>query len=184
MKQFHVYQGTQVKDPNTSSKMMYHLVLSLIPIILFAWYQRGIVPYMEERTDLIGLFYPVLFILLPSFITYLIEVLFHFKHPHPFKESFFHYGFVVGLFLGLILPFQTPVLVIVIASIFASLIGKLIFGGFGCNIFNPALLGYLFVLLSYGVIISGADAVSSATPLTNMKNFGGIGSYNSLVKPY
>ncbi len=183
MKQFHVYQGTQIKDSNTSSKMMYHLVLSLLPIILFAWYQRGIVPYMEERTDIIGLFYPLLFLLLPSLITYLMEVLFHIHHPHPFKDAFFNYGFVIGLFLGLILPFQTPVVILIIASLFSSLIGKLIFGGFGCNIFNPALIGYLFVLMSYGAVMS-VDVVSSATPLTNFKNLGGIGNYHNLVEPY
>lgn len=90
---------------------------------------------------------------------------------------------VTGLLLALILPPSTPLWMTALGSIFAVVVAKEFFGGLGANVFNPALVGRAFLLMSFPaaittwhrpVGIAGAltDAVSSATPL-NMVKMGG-----------
>ncbi len=80
---------------------------------------------------------------------------------------------VTGLLLAMTLPVSVPLWLAVVGSIFAILAVKLLCGGLGQNIFNPALLARAFMLfLVPGAMVRypalGVDAVSSATPLHHM----------------
>ena len=198
MKEFHIHKGTQLKAKEDSKTFLYYLLFSLFPIILFAWYKNGILPFTNGDTDLFGMFYPILFIGCGAFTTYLIEVVYAFlfkkkKGAEAFSYSWNSYSIFVGLFLGLILPINTPITLLLLGSFVASVVGKLVFGGFGHNIFNPALIGCLFITLVYGSVISSKggyfnptemDALSTATPLSNVAMVSGLGTYKTLVKPY
>ena len=61
---------------------------------------------------------------------------------------------VLACLLTLAIPPYTPWWVIVVGVAFAVLIGKHAFGGLGYNIFNPAMVGYLFLMLCYPVALS------------------------------
>ena len=61
---------------------------------------------------------------------------------------------VTGIILGLSLPPNLPVWVGVIGSVFAIAIGKMVFGGLGANIFNPAMVGRTFLTASFGVLMT------------------------------
>ncbi|MBF0233503.1 MAG: RnfABCDGE type electron transport complex subunit D [Desulfamplus sp.] len=85
---------------------------------------------------------------------------------------------VTGIILALSLPGSAPWFVGVIASVIAMGIGKIIFGGLGMNIFNPAMVGRAFVMIAFaGLMGAGSyenitglvDAVSGATPLSALK---------------
>jgi len=85
---------------------------------------------------------------------------------------------VTGIILGLSLPWNAPWYVGVVASVVAIGIGKIVFGGVGQNIFNPAMTGRAFVMICFPVSLGatayqiagvGLDAVSRATPLTLAK---------------
>ena len=100
---------------------------------------------------------------------------------------------ITGLLLGLTLPAGLPMWMAALGGVFAIAFGKLIFGGLGFNIFNPALLGRAFLQAAfplamttwpkYGVtwwtlrgdnfalplIRARVDAITSATPLGLMK---------------
>jgi len=85
---------------------------------------------------------------------------------------------VTGIILGLSLPGSAPWFVGVIASITAMGIGKIIFGGLGMNIFNPAMVGRAFVMIAFAQLMGAGsyenvtglvDAVSGATPLSALK---------------
>lgn len=58
---------------------------------------------------------------------------------------------VTGLLLGLNLPASLPWYMIVLGAFFAITIAKMVFGGLGNNIFNPALVGRVFLLVSFPV---------------------------------
>lgn len=81
---------------------------------------------------------------------------------------------VTGAILGLSLPWSAPWYVAVIGSFAAIGLGKVVFGGVGMNIFNPAMVGRAFVMISFSVALgSGAyvmagefKVLSQATPLT------------------
>ncbi len=87
---------------------------------------------------------------------------------------------VTGVILGLSLPWSSPWYVAVIGSFAAIGIGKVIFGGLGMNLFNPAMVGRAFVMISFsvalgasGYVVEGAPGVlSQATPLTLAKMAG------------
>jgi electron transport complex protein RnfD len=89
---------------------------------------------------------------------------------------------VTGIILGLSLPWSAPWYVAVIGSVVAIGLGKAVFGGLGYNIFNPAMVGRAFVMLSfakelgasaYQVIDAQLPVLTQATPLTVAKQFAG-----------
>lgn len=61
---------------------------------------------------------------------------------------------VTGIILALSLPPGLPVWTAVIGSVFAIAIGKMVFGGLGANIFNPAMAGRTFLTASFGVLMT------------------------------
>ena len=86
---------------------------------------------------------------------------------------------VTGIILALNLPPTAPWWVAMIGAIVAIGVAKMTFGGLGQNVFNPAITGRVFLLISFPAImttwggakgfIGGADAVSGATPLGIVK---------------
>ena len=85
---------------------------------------------------------------------------------------------LTGLLLGFNLPSNLPIWIIIIGALVAIGIGKLTFGGLGCNPFNPALVGRVFLLISFPVQMTSwplsgqlgyLDAETGATPLALMK---------------
>ena len=78
---------------------------------------------------------------------------------------------VTGLLLALTLPVHVPLWLAAAGSAFAILAAKLMFGGLGQNIFNPALLARALMMLLFPAFLtdySAVDGVSSATPLHHM----------------
>ena len=86
---------------------------------------------------------------------------------------------LTGLLLGFNLPSNLPVWIVIIGALVAIGVGKMTFGGLGCNPFNPALVGRCFLLASFpaqmtswpvaGQLLSYVDANTEATPLSIMK---------------
>lgn len=88
---------------------------------------------------------------------------------------------LTGLIFGLSLPWSTPWYVCVIGSFVAIGLGKICYGGLGMNLFNPAMVGRAFVMLSFAKSLGASAYVSSssvlpvvtqATPLTQAKEAG------------
>lgn len=78
---------------------------------------------------------------------------------------------VTGLLFAMTLPATTPYWVVAVGSAFAILVGKLLWGGLGQNIFNPALTARALVMLLWPASITryaGLDGVTAATPLHHM----------------
>ena len=61
---------------------------------------------------------------------------------------------VTGIILALSLPPKLPIWTAVIGGIFSIAIGKMVFGGLGANIFNPAMVGRTFLTASFGVMMT------------------------------
>lgn len=191
---FEVENGPFLKSKNKTSKMMLHLFIALLPIIIFSFYKNGIIPYQKGLTDIKGLLLPLMVIILPTLTSFLTEILYatiFLKNDglDYVKNSF---SIFPGLFFGLIMPLNTPFSMLILGAFIATFIGKIIFGGFGNNVFNPALIGRLFIITAYSVTLGGhiyhnayeLDTIASSTPLSNAGVISGIGSYQTLVKPY
>jgi len=61
---------------------------------------------------------------------------------------------VTGIILALSLPPALPVWAAIIGSVFCIAIGKMVFGGLGANIFNPAMVGRTFLTASFGMLMT------------------------------
>lgn len=96
---------------------------------------------------------------------------------------------VTGLLLAFNLPTNIPIWMIIVGSVVAIGIAKMTFGGLGNNPFNPALVGRVFLLISFPVQMTSwpvpiesrgtyLDAVTGATPLSILKE--GLASGNSV----
>ncbi len=81
---------------------------------------------------------------------------------------------ITGILLALNVPYTTPWWVIFIGAVVAIGVAKMTFGGLGQNIWNPALVGRVFLLVSFPTYMTtwsqpqglfGVDAVSGPTPL-------------------
>jgi electron transport complex protein RnfD len=87
---------------------------------------------------------------------------------------------VTGLLLALVIPPGTPLWMTALGAVFAVVVAKEFFGGLGANVFNPALIGRAFLLMSFPAAITSwtipetfsrglVDGASSATPLGIVK---------------
>lgn len=146
--------------------MMRRVLYSLIPIWIFAIGNYGWRVFVA--------------VLLSIFVSTFVEYLFERKKDKPISEA----ALVSGMLLGLILPPAIPFWILIVASVFAMIFAKEAFGGFGRNIFNPAMVGRAFVYVSFpaatsqmwtppsstwgvgfGSWLSSTEIITSATPL-------------------
>ncbi|MDX9702952.1 MAG: RnfABCDGE type electron transport complex subunit D [Candidatus Auribacterota bacterium] len=125
-------------------------------------------------------------ILLSCLTGFVTEYLFCKQRNEPASEAVF----VTAIIFALIMPPTVPWHVVVIGMLFAVALSKEVFGGFGRNIFNPAMAGRCFVYICFPIAltaqwappaqgITGAltlwttastpDAITSATPMALMK---------------
>ena len=86
---------------------------------------------------------------------------------------------LTGLLLAVSIPPLAPWWMVVLGTVFAVIIAKQLYGGLGQNPFNPAMIGYVVLLISFpvqmtswpvvGQLTAYADATTGATPLALMK---------------
>lgn len=86
---------------------------------------------------------------------------------------------LTGVLLAMNLPSNLPLWMVAAGAVMAVGIAKMAFGGLGCNIFNPALVGRVFLLISFPVAMTtwplpdagfgDADGVTGATVLSLVK---------------
>ncbi|MCX6328158.1 MAG: RnfABCDGE type electron transport complex subunit D [Bacteroidia bacterium] len=150
----------------TTRKLMFGVVIALLPALFTSIYYFGIGAIIVTATSIISC---VLF-------EYLIQR-FIFKKPISITDGS---ALVTGLLLAFNVPSNIPVFIIVIGSFISIAVAKMTFGGLGNNPFNPALVGRVFMLISFprqmttwpipaGLSTKYIDAVTGATPLAIIK---------------
>ncbi len=199
MKMYYVDNGPHIKSSYNTSKMMVHLFIALLPIIIFSSYKNGFLPYFNGYGTIFAAFRPIILIIIGMLTSLSSEALFYYfvlkKKDKQELFSALRYSFAIfpGLFLALIIPVNTPFSILIVGCVFATIIGKMLFGGFGYNIFNPALIGALFIYSTYysNIISNGGylnkmeiDTIAHATPLTNLKSLNYINSYSNIVSSF
>jgi Na+-translocating ferredoxin:NAD+ oxidoreductase subunit D len=131
----------------TTRRMMLDVILGLAPAMLVAvWVFRG---------------YVALQLSLCVVSCLLAEAVFTKMRARPLQLGDLS-AVVTGLLLGLSLPAVAPPYVAIIGSFVAIGLGKMVFGGLGYNLFNPAMVGRAFVMLSFAAQV-GAPAYVVST---------------------
>ncbi len=149
--------------PVTTRAVMFSVVAALLPIAAYGIYLFGI-------SALITIVVSVL-----SAVAF--ESLFRLITKQENRAGDFS-AVITGLMLAMVLPPAVPVWMIVLGAFFAIVVAKEFFGGLGANVFNPALSGRAFLLVSFTIplttwmaprLSSVTDALSGATPLSFIK---------------
>ena len=166
----HIHGGDSI------SKNMYGVLIALVPAFLVSLYYFGLGALFVTATSVIAC---VLF-------EYLIQKFLMKKEPTVCDGS----AILTGVLLAFNLPSNLPVWIILIGALAAIGIGKMSFGGLGNNIFNPALVGRVFLLISFpaqmtmwpevGQLTAYTDATTGATVLSLM-NEGALDKLPTLV---
>lgn len=164
-KNFIVSLSPHVHSGNTVSGAMYGVLIALVPAMLISLYFFGLGALIVMLTSAAAC---VLFEFLIQ--KYLL------KQKTTVCDGS---ALLTGILLALNLPSNIPIWIILIGALVAIGIGKLSFGGLGNNIFNPALVGRVFLLISFpvqmtswpvpGQLTSYTDVVTGATPLAALK---------------
>jgi len=97
------------------------------------------------------------------------------RRPNPLDSLGDCSAVVTGVILSLSLPPALPAWAAVIGSAFSIAIGKMVFGGLGSNIFNPAMVGRAFMTACFGVLMT-----TWTVPATMDSNMPAISQSNTL----
>ena len=125
----HIHGGDSI------SKNMYGVLIALIPAFLVSLYCFGLGALIVTATSVLAC---VIF-------EYLIQRFLMKKEPTLCDGS----AILTGVLLAFNVPSNLPIWIILIGALAAIGIGKMSFGGLGNNIFNPALVGRVFLLISF-----------------------------------
>lgn len=148
-----------ILSKNTTSRIMTHVVIALLPATLGALYffrlQAAVIIFLSIATAILS--------------EWGIQKIR--KQPITINDMS---AVVTGLLLGLNLSASVPWWIPVIGSAFAVIVVKQIFGGIGQNFMNPALAARIMLTISWtsrmtNWISPGVDAISTATPLSYVK---------------
>ena len=153
----HVHEGSEIRD------IMRLVIIAIIPATLFSVYLFGVRALM---TIAISVGSAVLF-----------EAIWQKAMRKPVMIGNLSAA-LTGLLLALNLPSASPWWMICVGSLFAIVIAKQLYGGIGYNIFNPALVGRVVLLIAFPVQMTakwvapsawGMNAVTTATPLGKVR---------------
>lgn len=179
--------GTSIHDAIDSKRIMFTVVVALIPALLFGMYNVGYQNYLAANALASVSFWEVfaygcLAVLPKVVVSYVVGLGIEFAWAQWKHEEIQEGYLVTGIIIPLIIPVTTPYWILVLAIAFAVIFGKEIFGGTGMNIFNVAVLTRMFLFFSYPSKMTGdsvwvaqdtifglgnqlPDAFTMATPL-------------------
>ncbi|RZT93424.1 electron transport complex protein RnfD [Ancylomarina subtilis] len=166
----HIHSGDSIQ------KNMYGVVFAMLPALLLSFYYFGMGALVVTLTAVASCY---LFEFLIQ--KYLLNV------EPTIKDGS---ALITGILLAFNMPANLPIWIIIIGALVAIGVGKMTFGGLGNNVFNPALVGRVFLLISFpvqmtswpkalGFETSYFDAATGATPLAIIKE--GLNKGDSLT---
>ena len=171
MNNFTISGSPHVHSTENTQKIMYRVILALIPALLVALYYFG---WYALRLTIVTV--------ITCMLTEWLIQTFLLKGSMTINDGS---AALTGLLLAFNVPANLPLWMAVVGSMVAIGIGKMAFGGLGKNPFNPALVGRVFMLVSFPTAMTTwpqvqpifqkgffADAITGPTPLGILKESG------------
>ena len=164
MSNFTISPSPHVHGGDSIEKNMYGVLIALVPTFIFSIVFFGLGAILVTLTSVAACLV----------FEYVIQKYLMKQRPTIWDGS----AIITGVLLAFNLSSSLPLWIVVIGALVAIGIGKMSFGGLGNNIFNPALVGRVFLLISFPVQMTTwpvpngfatADAVTGATPLALVK---------------
>jgi electron transport complex protein RnfD len=156
-----------IASPVNSAALMRNMLIALAPVAVFAVVIFGLPALLN--------------IVVSAAAAIAGEALFRLLTKQPVRACDLSAG-VTGLLLAFVIPPSTPLWMTALGAVFAVVVAKEFFGGLGANVFNPALIGRAFLLMSFpaalttwhqpqsGFVLSLTDVTTGASPLGLIKN--------------
>ncbi|MFC1714316.1 RnfABCDGE type electron transport complex subunit D [Candidatus Poribacteria bacterium] len=169
-----VSTSPHIRDKDSISKIMWTVVISLVPAVIAGTYFFGL------RVLMLVLISVATAVATEAVIQRLMR-----KDVTVSDGS----AVITGMLLAMVISPSSPFWMPIIGSFSAIAISKCIFGGLGHNIFNPALVGRAVLLASFPVAMTkwvlpaGVDALTTATPLAMIKDMAKEGSLDLAKLP-
>lgn len=135
MEKIIVSPSPHIHSGDTISRNMYGVLIALVPAFLVSLYCFGLGALIVTFTSVAACL----------IFEFLIQKYMLKKAPSIYDGS----AILTGVLLAFNLPANLPVWIVMIGAFAAIGIGKMSFGGLGNNIFNPALVGRVFLLISF-----------------------------------
>ena len=162
---FSLAKGPFLRSKRTTTGIM----LELFAVLAVIWL-TAVVSYSVKYNFLVGL-KAILLVVVSLVTTVAIDVIMALvKGKRTFKDIckfvLTSYSYVTSIIFTLCLPVGTSYYAVVVGSVVATLLGKYVFGGFGYNIFNPAIIGRIFVGLAFGTSLKYGIAASETSSAT------------------
>ncbi|MBR5974263.1 MAG: RnfABCDGE type electron transport complex subunit D [Clostridiales bacterium] len=162
-----VSHSPHVRDKATTQSIMLDVIIALLPATIAGWYYFGIRAVLVTMVSVASC---VIFEYLSRRVM---------KRNNTISDLS---AVVTGLLLAMNLPVSIPIYMVVIGAAFAIVVVKQMFGGIGNNFVNPAIAARIFLVIAFPKAMTSwvvrvgewyslksVDAVSSATPLTQIK---------------
>lgn len=166
-KKLYISMSPHIHSGDSISRKMWDVIIALLPALLVSLYFFGLGSLLVTSVSIAAC---VLFEYLIG--RFLLK-----------QETNLHDGSAIltGLLLAFNLPSNLPLWIVIIGALVAIGMAKMSFGGLGNNIFNPALVGRVFLLISFpqqmtswplpkAFNLAYLDAATGATPLAMMKS--------------
>jgi electron transport complex protein RnfD len=153
-----VSSGPHISRDLSTRGVMIDVIIGLVPAMLAAGYYFRLHALMLVATCVIAS-------VVTEWLCNLIR-----KKPNSLDDFS---AVVTGIILAFSLPPAFPLWAAVIGSVFAIAIGKMVFGGLGANIFNPAMAGRAFLTASFGMMMTTwavPATIDSAMPKISAEN--------------
>ena len=165
---YNVSSSPHIRSKDTSSRIMFYVILALLPTSLFGIYNFGVKALI------------LILVTIASCVAseWIFEKIVHKKSTINDMSAV-----VTGLLLALNLPVSLPWWEAVIGGVFAIVIVKMMFGGLGQNFMNPALGARCFLLIAFAADMTNftCDAYSGATPLAEIRNGNAVNTMDMLI---
>lgn len=161
-----------VKNPLTTKKIMINVCVALLPAVIMGIVYFGLNAFLIVLLSLASA-------VLSEYFFYLISG----KKTKEIIRDFDFSSCVTGLLVAMTIGTNYPLYAPVFGSMFAIIVVKLLFGGTGKNIVNPAIAGRIFIFISFQSVvgewlapsirsISGGTLSTGATTLVNLLDNG------------
>jgi electron transport complex protein RnfD len=166
-----VTPSPHIGGPFSTRQIMVDVIIALVPAIVAAcWFFRKYAMVLLPTC--------IISCVITEWVCNLIR-----RRENPFESLGDFSAGITGIILAMSLPPAIPFWAAIIGSAFSIAIGKMVFGGLGANVFNPAMAGRAFLTASFGILMttwtvpatinaalpkvsaSSPDAVTQATPL-------------------
>ncbi len=150
--------GTQIKDAVDLKRMIFTVVIAMIPCMIFGVWNIGhqhsiatgsLLSELEKFTIGAGVFLPIFLVSFAS--GGLVEAIFAIIRKHPINEGYM----VTGFLIPLVMPPTVPLWQVGLAAVFAVIFAKEAFGGTGMNVLNVAMTARAFLYFAYPQQLSG-----------------------------